>query len=207
MKPMPSTFVIQLRAISRFVEQHPSIICVIGFCFIGCAILSVAASCTSPACPPQLGSHAPDFTLQTIEGTNVKLSDLRGKIVMVYTWSRICPLCVEDMPQIQIVFDKWASRGLVILGINELDRLERIKDFIRSQGLTFTILLDRDASFRNKYCLPMGDPCTIFINRRGHLEKYRFGGWCFDSPGNKPEVINTIDRILNEIDLSRDYSN
>src|SRR4030042_698698 len=58
---------------------------------------------------PEVGKRAPDFTLPTVEGTNLVMSSLRGKLVMINFWQKSCPACVREMPLMQSFVDKHAG--------------------------------------------------------------------------------------------------
>jgi len=87
----------------------------------------------------EIGNIAPNFTLQTIDGETVTLSDFRGKIVMVNIWLTDCKGCVDEMAHIQAVFDECSDEELMILAINATDSAVTVKEFVNSRGFTFPI--------------------------------------------------------------------
>src|SRR5512141_2878583 len=67
---------------------------------------------------PREGFLAPDFSLQDIQGRPVRLSDLRGKPVLINLWASWCPPCQAEMPALQKVYESYAAQGLIILAVN-----------------------------------------------------------------------------------------
>jgi len=120
-------------------------------------------------------NRAPDFTLQKLGGGEVKLSDFRGKIVMVNFWATWCDPCVREMPHFQKVFDNpsWSREKLVILAIHVKDRADTAQSWINAQGYTFPVLLDSDGDVQTRYGITgdVGIPRTFFIDRDGIIRK------------------------------------
>ena len=141
-------------------------------------IVSVALIITgcAPSCP-EIGGQAPDFTLNTVDGESVTLSDFRGNPVMVNFWSTRCVPCVMEMPLIQAVYDERSNQGLVVLAINMGDSATTAKEFVTSRGLTFPVLLDPRMTVFQKYCLPQAIPITLFINAEGIYKAGKAGAF------------------------------
>ena len=145
---------------------------------------------TSP--PPSeaglvLGDKAPDFTLQTINGEMVKLSDFKGKTVMINMWWASCEGCVEEVPYIQKVFAKISSSNpeWAILTINVWDTPTSLSRFIESKKLTFPVLVDPDKKLDQKY-LKYGVPTTFFLDANGIVREVRHEIF------NNPDEIEAI---------------
>jgi len=118
---------------------------------------------------PKVGSKAPDFTLPGMNGEQYRLSDYKGKIVVLNFWGTYCPPCVEEMPIIQNYYENYAAdQNVEILAINENDPIVSVKAFFRQHKLTFPSLLDKDV-VRREYGV-MNYPTTIFINENGKIE-------------------------------------
>ena len=155
--------------------------------------LALASSLTACAEPPEVGTEvgniAPDFTLQTIDGETVTLSDFRGKIVMVNIWLTDCKGCVDEMPHIQAVFDTWSDEELMILAINATDSAVTVKEFINSQGFTFPILVDPHRQVSGDYC-QFGAPTTFFIDGKGVVKAIQHNA--FLSPDEIECILDTL---------------
>ena len=126
---------------------------------------------------PEIGYPAPDFTLPTLDGGEVTLSELRGSVVVVNFWTSWCPPCREEMPALEAVYNAHRADGLVVLGLNSTvqDNETRAGDFIRGLGLTFPIVLDRDGQATEDYLL-QSLPTTYFIDRQGIIRDIAIGG-------------------------------
>jgi len=126
---------------------------------------------------PQTGFLAPDFTLDTLDGDTVTLSDLRGKAVLVNLWATWCPPCRSEMPAIQKLYDEYKDQGFVVLAVNATnqDQVSKIPDFIQEYGLTFPILLDTAGEVSRQYQL-RSLPSSFFIGRDGVIQEVVIGG-------------------------------
>jgi thiol-disulfide isomerase/thioredoxin len=85
--------------------------------------------------------EAYDFTLQTIDGASVTLSDLRGNWVLVNFWATWCPPCVEEMPYLETLS---SERDIEVIGINLNEKEDVVAKFLSDNGITFPILMDPD---------------------------------------------------------------
>jgi peroxiredoxin len=137
------------------------------------------AGCSSGAAPSPVlgvGSPAPDFQLQSLDGKMVTLSSLRGRPVMLNFWATWCAPCRVEMPFIQGVFedDDWAEQGLVILAVNLGEPPSKVKSFMEDNGLSFTVLLDADQSVARDYNI-RGIPTTYFIDKNGIIRDMKIG--------------------------------
>ena len=144
---------------------------------------------------PREGFLAPDFTLDTLDGTKVTLSELRGKIVIINLWATWCPPCRAEMPALENAYEQYKDSGVVILGLNvtNQDSEKDIPPFVKEFGLTFPILLDRDGSVSTLYQL-RGLPTTYFVNREGIIRTVVVGG-----PMNETFIRSKIEALLQEI--------
>jgi peroxiredoxin len=125
--------------------------------------------------PPDLGSTAPDFVLDTLDGETVTLSDLRGQVVIINLWATWCVPCREEMPALESAWVDYQERGLVVLAVNQGESAERVRSFVDEQGWTLPVLLDPDEILRSLY-QPRGYPTTYFIDRNGVIREIVFGG-------------------------------
>ena len=126
---------------------------------------------------PREGFLAPDFTLDTLDGNQITLSELRGKVVVVNLWTSWCPPCRAEMPAIETVYQENKEQGLEVLAVNSTyqDSEANAAAFVQELGLTFPILLDRDGRVSNRYQL-RALPTTYFIDRQGIIRSVVPGG-------------------------------
>ena len=126
---------------------------------------------------PQESFLAPDFTLTTLEGELLILSDLRGYPVILNFWASWCPPCRAEMPALQQVFDEYEDLGLIIAAINATnqDSLSEAAAFVSKNSLTFPIPLDKTGLVSRSYNLH-SLPTTVFIDSQGIIRKIIIGG-------------------------------
>jgi peroxiredoxin len=131
----------------------------------------------TPAAIPvgaQKGNRAPDFTLEDINGNEWKLSDLRGKIVMVNFWGIFCTPCKEELPFFQAISDNETAGGFKILAINVGEGTNTVRSFVNGEGYTFTVLLDSKKEVNTLYDVSYY-PTTFFINADGIIKERKEG--------------------------------
>lgn len=121
------------------------------------------------------GDAAPDFELASLEGKKVKLSDFRGKAVLLNFWATWCGPCKIEMPWFVELQKEYEPQGLQVLGVavDEADQ-EDIAKFAREMGVNYPILIGTDAvgtSYGGVNVLPT----TFFIDRDGKLVAREFG--------------------------------
>ena len=122
-----------------------------------------------------IGAIAPDFALQGLDGKPVALKDLRGKVVVLNFWATWCPPCRAEMATLNQVQQDHAARGLVVLGVNQLEDPQTVQRFMQDQGLSFPIALDLFGSASQAYRIS-ALPTTYFIDRNGVIQDVIFGG-------------------------------
>jgi len=126
---------------------------------------------------PKAGEEAQDFTLPTLDGEAVSLSDYRGSVVALNFWASWCPPCKAEMPALQQAYDQHKEEGLVVLGVNTTyidDRLAA-EEFVAELGLTFPILLDEDGRVSDILYFVRNLPTSVWIDREGVIRHVQFG--------------------------------
>lgn len=159
------------------------------------ASMALAASTTGGLVPsPREGFPAPDFTLDTLDGGQMTLSDLRGRVVMINLWTSWCPPCREEMPTIDNVYQAHKDEGLEVLAVNSTfqDSEADAAAFAQELGLSFPILLDRDGAVSRRYQL-RALPTTYFIDRQGIIRAVVPGG-----PMSESLIQSKIEDLLVE---------
>lgn len=133
----------------------------------------------------KVGMRAPDFTLQTIDGESITLSNFRGKIVILNFWASNRQ-CSREMPCIQQVYDKWPGEELTILAINHKEMEKDVQKFIDEKQLTLPVLLDPTGEVADdKYHISL-KPTTFFIDAQGIIREKR------EMPFNSPQQIESV---------------
>lgn len=119
-------------------------------------------------------SEAADFTLKDLDGKEISLKSLRGKIVLLDFWASWCAPCREELSKVEKLHRELKDKGLVVLGINVGESAETAREFVKKQGLTFTTLLDPYKEVTNRY-RAMAIPLTVVIDRDGKISSYNIG--------------------------------
>ncbi len=123
--------------------------------------------------PQFRGSPAPDFDLPSLNGENLKLSDLRGKAVLINFWTVWCGPCKEEMPLLESLSKKH-SENLIVLAINEGDSATDAEKFLQEENLKIAVLLDENRKIGDEYKLG-GYPTSIFIDEEGIIQAIYLG--------------------------------
>lgn len=110
---------------------------------------------------------APDFELETLDGSFIKLSEMRDKNVILNFWYTGCVFCVTEMPDLQKLQDTYQD-DLLLLGINVGEEKEVIQEFMDENNLTFTVLLDQKMDLTYDYGI-RSFPTTLAINKKGQV--------------------------------------
>lgn len=141
---------------------------------------------------PQEGFPAPDFTLKTLSGDQITLSDFQGNPVLINLWASWCGPCRAEMPDIQEVYDEYKDQGFVVLAVNATnqDRVKGVQTFVDKHDLTFPILLDQSGSVSDLYNL-RSLPTSFFITPDGTIHKIVIGG-----PMQQPTIKNNVTPYL-----------
>jgi len=144
---------------------------------------------------PQKGFLAPDFTLETLAGENITLSDLRGHAVLINLWASWCPPCRAEMPDMQQAYEDYEERGFTILAINATnqDSLSAAEDFVKDHNLTFPILLDSKGEVSRLYQL-RSLPTSYFVDAEGIIQEVIVGG-----PMSEALLRTRIESLLPEM--------
>ena len=121
-----------------------------------------------------IGNLAPDFELQTLDGKNLKLSDLRGKAVLLNFWATYCAPCKIEMPWFVELQKEYGPQGFQIVGVaNDDASTEDIAKFAKEMGINYPILIGKD-SVSDSYKVSVL-PTTFFLDRDGKLIAREFG--------------------------------
>ncbi|EEL55018.1 AhpC/TSA [Bacillus cereus Rock4-2] len=121
----------------------------------------------------EIGKSAPDFTLTKLDGINVKLSDLKGKKVILNFWATWCGPCQQEMPDME-AFYKEHKENVEILAVNYTPSEkgggeEKVSNFAKEKGITFPILLDKNIDVTTAYKV-ITIPTSYFIDTKGVIQ-------------------------------------
>lgn len=122
----------------------------------------------------RVGSRAPDFVLQTIDGKEVSLSSFLGSPLVINFWASWCIPCLQEHPLFEIAKKKFEKENLVILGIVYQDQKENVVEFLENFGETSTVLFDPESRMAIDYGVG-GVPETFFIDKNGIIRQKQTG--------------------------------
>jgi peroxiredoxin len=129
-------------------------------------LLLAAATAAGAAVTAQ--APAPDFTLHGADGRNLRLKEQRGQVVLVNFWASWCGPCRQEMPQLNRLYEKYRSSGVLLLGVN-IDDDARVGAATAARwGVKFPVLLDADKTVTRLYDLG-SMPATVLIDRDGRV--------------------------------------
>ncbi|WP_409251986.1 peroxiredoxin family protein [Bacillus sp. SCS-153A] len=138
---------------------------------------------------PGEGDAAPDFTLMTLEGKEVSLSDYKGKKVILNFWATWCPPCKAEMPHMQEYYEEYHKKANVEMLAVNLTTIDEgktaIKEFVEEYGLTFPILLDEEGTQGTIY-KAQTIPTSYMIDTNGIIQHKILG------PMNKEMMIQLV---------------
>jgi len=144
--------------------------------------LVLAAFSTQAAEQAKINAPAPDFTLPTLQGQNMSLSSLKGKVVLVAFWSIYCHVCQQELPKLESLYKKYKEKDLEVIGVN-IDRepAGTIQGSVKERGLSFPILLDGEKKAMKTY-QARALPAVFILDRNGIVVDKKVGIYEWSSP-------------------------
>lgn len=140
---------------------------------------------------PDEETVAPDFTLSTLSNTEVTLSQLQGKPVILNFWHIGCAPCITEMPYLNAASKDYSDK-ITILTINANDSRENIKDFFADTEQYFIVAIDLDKQASSAYGIRFF-PVTFFIDSQGIVRYFKLGEFA-----NENNLRESIDKLLKE---------
>lgn len=152
-------------------------------------LLSLAAATSSQAALTP-SAAAPDFTLHSMAGSNLRLQEQRGRVVLVNFWATWCGPCREEMPKLNQLYEKYRGAGFVLLGVNVDDDPRNATAVAQKLGVKFPVLLDTDKQVSKLYDLKTM-PSTVLIDRDGRV-RYLHRGYLSGYEDNYEKQIREL---------------
>lgn len=136
----------------------------------------------------------PDFTIESLSGEEVKLSELNDKVVLINFWATWCGFCVDEMPHFQKFYEQYGDKVQFMM-INATDGSreteEKARKFIEEKGYTFPVYLDRNIELVTSLGLS-SYPTTVFIDKEGFISEAKLGMY------TEEQLKDAIERHLEE---------
>jgi cytochrome c biogenesis protein CcmG/thiol:disulfide interchange protein DsbE len=120
------------------------------------------------------GNRARDFTLTSLDGREVSLSDFEDSVVLVNFWATWCPPCRAEIPDFEAAYRAHQDDGFVVLGINVEELRTAVEPFVDSMGMTYPVLLDERGQVMQEY-RGLGLPMSLLIDKDGVIRERHMG--------------------------------
>ncbi|PKM44421.1 MAG: TlpA family protein disulfide reductase [Gammaproteobacteria bacterium HGW-Gammaproteobacteria-1] len=147
----------------------------------------------APAAAVTSGSAAPDFVLKSAAGSNVRLSEMRGQVVMINFWASWCGPCRQEMPLLEKLQQRYARLGFVMLGVNVEEQSQAAQKFLKDVPVSFPILWDTSNSVSRLYAVK-AMPTSVIVDRDGKV-RYIHPGY---KAGDENTYSDTVRALLRE---------
>lgn len=143
--------------------------------------------------PPRIGEPAREYAAATLDGEQVTLESMRGRVVLLNLWATWCTPCRMETPYLQSVYEEHRDRGFEIVGISmdTGDSADDVEMFVDEYDVTYTILHDPRMRGMELYQV-LGLPATFLIDREGVLRWMRYG----PIPEDDPEFLAVLEDVL-----------
>lgn len=145
------------------------------------------------AASEKISGKATNFTLKSRSGKNIKLSELRGEVVMLNFWASWCGPCRQEMPLLEKIHKKYKRLGFTLLGVNVEENSAAAKNYLKDVKVTFPILFDNTNKTSKLYDVS-AMPTTILIDRNGN-KRFLHKGY---KPGYENDYKKQIKKLLRE---------
>lgn len=155
--------------------------------FAACLLLvGMPADTSTPAA-------APDFRLPARDGGEVRLSDLRGQVVMINFWATWCGPCRQEMPLLEQIHAKYEPLGFTLLGVNVEPDSDEAQAWLTKVPVTFPILFDRDNAVSASFGVE-AMPSSVLIDREGRVRHVHRGY----KPGDESVYADLVRGLVKE---------
>ncbi len=141
----------------------------------------------------ELKEVAPDFTLKSLKGSNLKLSEFRGDVVMINFWATWCGPCRQEMPILNDLYLKYRDNGFTLLGVNVEKNTSKAANMIRDLKVVFPVLFDTENEVSKLYKVE-AMPSTILVDRDGNM-RYLHRGYV---SGTEDEYVRQVRELMAE---------
>lgn len=119
---------------------------------------------------------APSIELTTLDGKQIALDSLRGKVVLVNFWATSCPGCIKEMPQLVDTYRKYQTRGLEVVAVAmSYDPPEYVRNYARQRNLPFTVAQDSTGEAARAFNQVKLTPTSFVIDKQGHIIQQTLG--------------------------------
>ena len=136
---------------------------------------------------------APNFTLKSLTGKNLKLSEMTGNVVLINFWASWCGPCREEMPLLNALHKKYQPLGFTVLGVNVEEDAKNARGFLKNFPVDFPVLLDNKNQVSKKYNV-VAMPTTVVVDRDGNM-RFLHKGY---KPGDEEKYHKMVKKLVRE---------
>ncbi|HYC61724.1 MAG TPA: TlpA disulfide reductase family protein [Thermoanaerobaculia bacterium] len=146
-----------------------------------------------PAARADVGAMMPAYAALNLDGSKFDLASKRDKVVLLNVWATWCGPCVYEIPELQQLHEKYASRGMEVIGVSvDTVPAESVREFIAEQKkMTYPVVLDADGKIADMLQTSVL-PTSVIIDRAGKIVWKQYGAIM---PGDE-ELTKAIDAAL-----------
>ncbi len=163
------------------------------FGFLKHTLAAVLVLFTTAVTATTAQAPAPDFTLKSNSGENIRLSELRGEVVLINFWASWCGPCRQEMPILSELHDKYKTMGFTVLGVNVEENSSAARKLLKDMPVSFPVLFDNDSSVSKQYDVA-AMPSTVLVDRNGNM-RYLHRGY---KPGLEDTYVEQVRNLIKE---------
>ena len=154
-----------------------------------CSWVEMGSGNKTPNKAPAGSETAFDFTAKNLDAKPVKLSDFKGKVVLVNFWAVWCGPCQEEIPELVQLYNTYHDKGFVIVGVSDSSDLKEIKTFVNEHKMSYPVVTD-DGDISDEYNVS-GFPTSFLIDRSGKIVK-KYPGYSRNLRQNLETLIQKL---------------
>lgn len=148
---------------------------------------------TTPVTAGVMSGEAPDFTLKSHSGQNIRLSEYRGEVVLINFWASWCGPCRQEMPLLDELHNQYNALGFTVLGVNVEQDPYQARKLLKDMPVSFPVLFD-DRSVVSKQYDVIAMPSTVLVDRNGNM-RYLHKGY---KPGLEEVYLEQVRELIRE---------
>ncbi|MEZ5557338.1 MAG: TlpA disulfide reductase family protein [Pseudomonadales bacterium] len=159
---------------------------------LGCGVL-LTVLLSGNAGAVTLEEPAPDFTLKSLGGGNLRLDEYRGQVVLINFWASWCGPCRQEMPILDRLHQRYEDTGFAVLGVNVEGDARPAQEIVDKTQVSFPVLIDEGQKVSELYQLE-AMPSTVVVDRDGNV-RYVHRGY---KPGDEDKYVEVVKQLIRE---------